>query len=122
MNMDFNNDDTPIIDSELGLRLANNQAELAENLLKMLVEDLLATKTSLLTLYSKKDHENLCKEVHKLHGGCCYCGVPRLKIAAASLESSLKTGNTEAEVIDPLVKALAFEIDQVLACYETSQS
>ena len=116
--MDFDNNDAQVIDTELGLSLANNKADLAENLLKMLVDELPATKKSLLAIYKQQDYEALHKEVHKLHGGCCYCGVPRLKTAAASLETALKNGNTESEKIAPLFEALTFEIDQVLACYE----
>lgn len=117
MDMDSDNNDSQIIDTELGLSLANNKADLAENLLKMLVDELPATKMSMLAMYNQKDYEALRKEVHKLHGGCCYCGVPRLKTAAAALDNTLKSGNTEEAVLDPLVKTLAFEIEQVLACY-----
>lgn len=117
MNSDFDNNDTPVIDLELGLSLANNSPDLAENLLKMLVNDLPATQKNLMALYEQQDHENLRKEVHKLHGGCCYCGVPRLKAAAAALETALKNGHTSSEVISPLFEALTFEMDQVMNCY-----
>ena len=120
MDMDFDSNDPQVINPNLGLKLANNKPELAESLLKMLVDELPEMKTNILEAYAKKDHESLSKAVHKLHGGCCYCGVPRMKSAASMLESILKTGSSEPEAVDILVKALISEIGQVMACYEES--
>ena len=50
--------------------------------------------------------------VHKLHGACCYTGVPRLKSLAELLETQLKQGKSLAELepefleLDDVMQAL----------------
>ncbi len=118
MDMDLDHDTTQVIDPTLGLQLANFKPDLADTLLKMMVAELPEMRDTLLDAYHKKNYEDLCKEVHKLHGASCYCGVPRMKTAAMQLESNLKTRNTTE--IDTLFKTLVFEVDQVLECYAKS--
>jgi len=49
-------------------------------------------------------------EVHKLHGGTCYCGTPKLKDAAKQLEIAIKSND---KATDRLYKKLCKEIKAV---------
>lgn len=120
MDNQFHNSSSECIDTALGLQLAGNKPDLAKSLLEMFVEELPEVKDSILAVYSHGDTEELYTKVHKLHGGCAYCGVPRLKTAASSLEAALKEGAQEPAVIEALLKSLVSEIDQVLVHYEQS--
>ena len=59
----------------------------------------------------------LLQQIHKLHGACCYTGVPALKNLAELLETQLKQGKTPAELEPELL-----ELDDVLqALWQESQ-
>lgn len=50
--------------------------------------------------------------LHRLHGGCCYCGVPELKASTQHFEMTLK----ETDSLDPLAyRRLLIAIDDLLA-------
>ena len=40
--------------------------------------------------WEDSDFQAMQKEVHRLHGACCYTGVPKLQQIANDLESALK--------------------------------
>jgi len=122
MERDKSNNTDRVIDLELGLKLAGNMPDLAASLLEMLVNELPEAKTNIWAVYTSGNNEELLRTAHKLHGGCCYCGVPGLKAAASELETALKNGDTEPQVLDTMVRTLVFEIEQVLAQYEQSPS
>jgi len=79
-----------VIDWELGTKLAGNKREFAEEMLNLFVKTLASELTAMKTLKESKNYTDLLKRIHKLHGASCYCGVPRVKEAAAALETSLK--------------------------------
>lgn len=82
----------PIIDWELGTKLAGNKREFAEEMLTHLVKKTLPEDIHLIRqLYSANKHYELLKQVHRLHGAVCYCGIPRLKKVLAHLERDLKS-------------------------------
>lgn len=87
-----------VIDWELGLKLANNKRELAEDMLALLVKTLPDEVTHMKKLFAENNFTVLGQRVHKLHGAVCYCGVPRLRRAMAALETALKQQNKHAEV------------------------
>lgn len=79
----------------LSLQNAQNKPELARDMLQMLLDSLAETKT-LLEKYSKQnDIVNLQEVVHKLHGGCCYCGVPELTRICARIDDNLQNSRTD---------------------------
>lgn len=71
------------------LRLAKHKPDLATDMLKMLVASLPETHESLKSALAKNDMNELLEVTHKLHGGCCYCGVPALRAASKALEEKL---------------------------------
>ncbi|RDI40992.1 Hpt domain-containing protein [Aquicella lusitana] len=83
-------DHLPVIDNELGMKLAGNRQELADEILGMFMKTLPAEMATIRQLYQDRYYGELLQRVHKLHGAICYCGLPRLKIVIAQLESELK--------------------------------
>lgn len=94
------------------LDLSKNKPDLAKDMLQMLIDSLINDKKQIDTHYKNKDFPQLHEVVHKLHGGCCYCGVPTLLAAAKQADKSLqhkKTDNLEQEI-----KILLTAIDELL--------
>lgn len=80
----------PIIDWELGLRLAGNKEDIAKDMLELLINSL-PEEIALINTFSKdRNYSQLLKQLHRLHGAICYCGLPRLKLLVSRLETDLK--------------------------------
>jgi len=82
----------PTLDWQLALKRTNNNVEAARELLNDLISLLPSTVATLDSLWEERDYQALQIEVHKLHGGTCYCGTPRLQHLANELEQALKLG------------------------------
>lgn len=79
-----------IFNEELALQRANHRAELAAELLQILIESLPEDQENLNAAYALHDVEEFRRHVHKINGGLRYCGVPRLGIAIDNLETLAK--------------------------------
>ncbi|MCW8126356.1 response regulator [Microbulbifer halophilus] len=101
-----------LVDIGDSLSLSNNDAALARDMLQMLIKGLIQDEQELNHLRSAGDHKALFELVHRMHGGCCYCGVPRLRKATASLQEHLRPLQDDdgAEIDQKLVDAAAREI------------
>jgi two-component system sensor histidine kinase BarA len=75
---------------ELSLKLANNKADLAKDMLKMMVESNHETGRVIHAAYQAQDFDELLQHIHKLHGASCYVGTPRLKSLSNQYETKLK--------------------------------
>src|SRR3990167_2560288 len=84
----------PAIDWKLTLTLCNGRADLAEQLLNMLAEELPTHKKAIKNAYEKKQFDVMANHVHKLLGASSYCGVPTLQEICLQLEIKLKTNKT----------------------------
>ena len=62
--------------------------------------------------HNKSDWKEMKKQVHKLHGSCCYTGVPDLKKLSQQVEESLKLDNGHS--LQVTLNQLNSEIDRVL--------
>jgi two-component system sensor histidine kinase BarA len=80
------------IDTDLALERAGGNRDLARELYQMLQKELPDYLTAITQHHESGNFAALLEVVHKLHGSATYCGVPALKEAAATLESSLKRG------------------------------
>jgi two-component system sensor histidine kinase BarA len=78
------------LDWELSLKLANNKADLAKDMLKMMVESNHETGRVIHAAYQAQDFDELLQHIHKLHGASCYVGTPRLKSLSNQYETKLK--------------------------------
>jgi two-component system sensor histidine kinase BarA len=100
------------VDEKLALERAGGNPELARELYQMLQNELPEYLSRLPALYAEENLGSLQEAVHKLNGSATYCGVPALKAAAESMESSLKRG--EQQAYEEGLKAVLNEIQRVL--------
>lgn len=101
-----------VLDRELALQRAGGNFQLAQDLFKMLLDELPRYQQKLQDALAADDHEQLRHHAHKIAGSATYCGVPALRAAAESLEYMLKRGETET-VADG-ARRLLHEIERVL--------
>lgn len=116
MKKDEKNKSLKTIDWELGIKLANNKIELAKELLTLLVTELPQTRSHINQAFQAQDFKSMHQQIHKLHGACCYCGVPRLKEIVSELETKLKSKNPSN--LEHILQALNHEIEQILVAFQ----
>ncbi|MDX1677477.1 two-component sensor histidine kinase BarA [Arsukibacterium sp.] len=102
-------DNNSLIDWQMGLQRAGGKVDLAKEMLKMLLTSLPQTQQALNAAISAHDCEQVLQLVHKLHGACCYTGVPALKNLAETLETQLKSGTSLSQLEPEL-----FELDDIV--------
>jgi len=102
----------PSIDWQLALKRANQNQDTAKEMLDGFVAMLPETIETLSALWDDQDYEGLKTEVHKLHGACCYTGLPRMQHLANETESSLKLGRHK--LVNENLLALLAEAKKVL--------
>lgn len=100
------------IDWQLALSNSANKPDLAIDMLSMLVDSLPETKSAIERGMSESNRDMLAKIIHKLHGACCYSGVPRLKELSHMVESELKR-DTDLMDIEPELFELMDQMDLV---------
>jgi len=81
------------IDWNQCIQLMAGKPEKAREILDVFMVELLKAKEGLQQAYQAQDFEQLKNQAHKLHGSCCYLGVPELKKAAFELERCLQEGD-----------------------------
>lgn len=103
----------PVIDWDIGTKLAGNKREFAKEMLTMLCQTLPDDIHAILTCHLQQDFTSLKQRLHKLHGALCYCGAPRLKAVVVQLESNLK--NNIMDTLPSLLQQLDHEAKQLVA-------
>lgn len=103
-------DDTSI-DWALCVELSNHNVTLANDLLTLFIEDMPNARRDIIAAYEAGNDELLCDHAHKLHGACCYCGVPKLKQIVCALEGAAKEKATAQYT--PLINLMKIEMDAV---------
>ncbi len=102
-----------VLDPEEGLRLAAGKADLAADMLAMLLASLEADRHAIHQAREAKDNTALIERVHRLHGATRYCGVPQLRAACQRSETLLKQENPQAcaalDELDQAITRLACE-------------
>ncbi|MDT4804395.1 Signal transduction histidine-protein kinase BarA [compost metagenome] len=97
-----------ILDAEEGLRLAAGKADLAADMLNMLLAGLPADRQAIRQARAAGDRTMLIERVHRLHGATRYCGVPQLRAACQRSETLLKQNDpAAAQALDELDAAIA---------------
>jgi two-component system sensor histidine kinase BarA len=84
---------------------AAGKADLAQEMLQLLVQSLPQAEQQIEQALTDNDQQLLLHALHKLHGACCYTGVPRLKNLLEALETQLKKGVA--------IKSLAPELSEL---------
>ncbi|MEK1906877.1 MAG: response regulator [Pseudomonas sp.] len=96
-----------VLDAEEGLRLAAGKADLAADMLSMLLASLDADRQAIRQARDASDRSALIERVHRLHGATRYCGVPQLRAACQRSETLLKQDDPAAQqALDELDAAI----------------
>ncbi|TNF33547.1 MAG: response regulator [Gammaproteobacteria bacterium] len=99
------------VDIALCLQRANHKPLLARDMLNSLLCILPAEQADIRRYQQAHHAEALLETVHRLHGSCCYTGVPGLKDACEILESALKQSPQGQH--DAAIKAVLQSIDHL---------
>ncbi|WP_435607751.1 response regulator [Pseudomonas knackmussii] len=96
-----------VLDADEGLRLAAGKADLAADMLAMLLASLGADRQAIRLARERNDRVTLIERVHRLHGATRYCGVPQLRAACQRAETLLKQNDPQAQpALDELDQAI----------------
>ena len=96
-----------VLDHDEGLRLAAGKADLAADMLAMLLASLDTDREAIRAARALNDNIALIERVHRLHGATRYCGVPQLRAACQRSETLLKQEAPEVDIaLDELDKAI----------------
>lgn len=90
--------ETAAINWSLCVQKVSGNHELASEFLARFVEELAINRDEFLQLMHAKNIKEIERAAHKLHGACCFCGVPNLQTHVARLEALAR----EASHIDEL--------------------
>jgi signal transduction histidine kinase/CheY-like chemotaxis protein/HPt (histidine-containing phosphotransfer) domain-containing protein len=82
-----------IIDIELAASLMHGNYKVVKEMIIAMNNELPNEKIKMAKAYKSKNYEELKNIIHKLHGGFCYLGSPRVKNALRDLESILRRGD-----------------------------
>ncbi|MGQ7957124.1 response regulator [Pseudomonas sp. SP16.1] len=97
-----------VLDAEEGLRLAAGKADLAADMLNMLLAGLPGDRQAIRQAREAGERSTLIERVHRLHGATRYCGVPQLRAACQRSETLLKQDDPQAQsALDELDAAIA---------------
>lgn len=110
--MDASIKNMPIIDWELGAKLAGNHIDFAKEIMHILIKSLPGDYAAIKQFAALNNRTELLNQIHKLHGAVSYCGAARLKYALATFESALRM-NLNSDISD-LMNQLDTEIDGLL--------
>lgn len=80
------------LDWQMALRQSANKPDLARSMLSMLLDYLPEVRNQVEEHLVGDNSNGLTDLIHKLHGSCSYCGVPRLKNLCQLLEQQLRSG------------------------------
>ncbi|WP_067665992.1 two-component sensor histidine kinase BarA [Ferrimonas marina] len=101
-----------VVDWALALSQAGGNANLAREMLTMLVDSIPETRDALTDAIQRRDNDALVRSVHKLHGATCYSGVPALQAICMQLEAELKQGVDMGD-LEPELMDLQDQLNQV---------
>ncbi len=97
-------------------KLSGNHA-LAQEFLARFIEELYINREEFLQLMRENNIKELERAAHKLHGACCFCGVPSLQQHVILVENLAKNAVSMNE-LNAAFSALIQSIDDVLSEYK----
>ncbi|WP_035578629.1 ATP-binding protein [Halomonas sp. TG39a] len=99
----------PVVDLEIGARLAGGKEDLAREQLKRLIDSLDESEQHMRTAFSQQHLPTLLDWVHGLNGASRYCGAPELALLVEALETRLRTSGLDhvEGLLDELYQAMA---------------
>ncbi|TDB59042.1 ATP-binding protein [Photorhabdus khanii] len=114
LNRHIKTSESKHVNWQLALQQASGKEQLAIKMIKMLVDSLPDIKAITEKVLSGDIVDDYQQQIHKLHGSCCYSGVPQLKALCQLIEQQLQK-NIRLTDIEPELLELIDEIDNVLA-------
>ena len=103
----------PSLDWDLALKRANHNFDAAKEVFDAFVKHLPPIILQIESSWQAQDFENTLAQVHKLHGACCYTGVPKLQALCEEVEGKLK--REEALSLAERIPALLTEAEVVVS-------
>jgi len=97
-------------------KLSGNHA-LAQEFMARFIEELQVNREEFLQLMREDNIKGLERAAHKLHGACCFCGVPSLQHHVILVENLAKHARSMNE-LNAAFSALILSIDDVLSEYK----
>ena len=97
------------------LKLSKQMPDLALDMFNLLLGSLTDTKQQLASELARGDYDELYNVAHKFLGGCCYCGVPKLRARAKTLDRALSSSETDPMAIKSFTLELIEEIKALQA-------
>lgn len=85
----------PVVDLEIGARLAGGKEYLAREQLKRLIDSLDESEQHMRSAFGQQNLPTLLDWVHGLNGASRYCGAPELALLVETLETRLRTTGLE---------------------------
>ncbi len=108
---------TEAINWQLCVQKVSGNYALAEEFLIKFIEELQQNRQEFIALMQSKNKQGLADLAHKLHGACCFCGVPFLQKTVMNLENKARQA-THIEELTITVNELLEAIDAVINEFE----
>lgn len=80
----------PSLDWQLALKRTNQDPQISRQLMTEFIHQLPSLSADIYYHWQQQNMSDLQSAVHKLHGVCCYTGVPKLQALCDEIESALK--------------------------------
>ena len=106
-------DDTSAINWQLSIEKVAGDAFFAKDYLTGFVAELHKNRDEFLSLARENDINGLASLTHKLHGACCFCGVPALQAQVMRVEKKAKKTKKFATLHTEITE-LIYQIDRVI--------
>ena len=107
-------EENKIIDFEQSVILAGGKRELAKEMISLFVQELPNHQQELHTHFTAKDWQSLAAILHKIHGACSFCAIPKLQRITSQFEIALKEGEEDLDLYNNLFKQVNEAIDDLL--------
>ena len=104
-------------DLQEGADLSGGGELSAKELIELLIASLPTVLQTLAILQQQKNYASISNEVHKLYGGLCYVGVPKLREIVRCLNSALEDFD-HPENINQLLMQLQQEAEKIIADWD----
>lgn len=106
------------IDWAMCLQKVSGNQTIAEEFLNSFVQELHTNRIQLNELFHNNDMKGLEDIVHKLHGACCFCGVPRLQTHVVHFEKLVKESKQTNELNHAFAELIQ-SIDDIIHEFNT---
>lgn len=110
-----------VIDWQLCVQKVSGNQAIAEEFLIQFIEELRNNRKEFIQLMHDKNIKGIGEIAHKLHGACCFCGVPMLQKKVIQLEK-LASHVTTIDDIKHIFAEVIQNIDAVISEYENQYS